>query len=107
MHVQLNLPFDGDCQGDEEGRGVGDVLRGVDELRPEDDVDWCLVVDDPEALFEGVLNNGEHVEEGVEATEGHDQLVEHVVQADLAQDNHGQDVADDPDQACARKEKLK
>ena len=101
------LPFDGDSQSDEEGGRVRDVLQGIDELGPQIDVDRCLVGDKAEALLQGVLHDGKDVEEGVEAAQSHDQLVEYVVQADLAQNDHRQNVPNNPNQAQKTKTKKK
>ncbi len=67
-------PFHRDSHGDAERCRVGDVLQRVDDLGPQVHVDWGAVRDELEALLEGVLQDGDGVEEGVERAKHHDQL---------------------------------
>lgn len=68
------LPFHCNCQSDEERYRISDVVKGVDDLRPDVDVDGGRVGDQLEALLQAVLQHREADEDGIENAKHHDQL---------------------------------
>ena len=67
-------PLDRDGQREEERGRVGDVVKRVDHLGPDVDVDGGRVGDDFEALLEAVLEHRDGHKHGIEDAEHHDQL---------------------------------
>ncbi len=69
-----DLPFYRDCERDEEGDGVCDVVERVDDLGPDVDVDGRRVGDQLEALLQAVLQHGECDKDRIEYAEHYNQL---------------------------------
>ena len=72
--VIRKLPFHCNRQSDEERYRISDVVKGVDDLRPDVDVDGGRVGDQLEALLQAVLQHRETDEDGIENAKHHDQL---------------------------------